>query len=140
MNGGQADIFGNSSGGNRPTLRSRRPRRRAWIVVGGLATVLTVSGVALRPVLAAPSSSGLVAHWNFDAGSGTVLADSSGNGHDGSLLRGPTWVAGKSGTALSFSGSRRPYIGSAVAHWCPRIWTRPTCRPWRCMAVTGLPW
>jgi hypothetical protein len=40
-----------------------------------------------------------VAYWKFDEGSGTSSADSSGNGNDLTLTM-PTWVAGKSGTAV----------------------------------------
>jgi N-acetylneuraminic acid mutarotase len=47
---------------------------------------------------------GLVGWWKFDEGSGTVAYDSSGNGHDGNLTNGPTWVAGKIEGALSFDG------------------------------------
>lgn len=49
-------------------------------------------------------SSGLVAEWKFDEGSGTTAVDSSGNGNTGTLLNGPTWVLGKVGNALSFDG------------------------------------
>jgi hypothetical protein len=45
-----------------------------------------------------------VGYWKFDEGSGTVASDSSGNGNTGTLLNGPQWVAGISGTALSFDG------------------------------------
>jgi hypothetical protein len=41
-------------------------------------------------------------HLAFDDGSGTVAHDSTGNGHDGTLVNGPTWVAGVLGGALSF--------------------------------------
>ena len=51
-------------------------------------------------------SAGLVAHWEFDDGTGTIAVDSSGNGHDGTLLGDPAWVAGMIGSgALSFDGS-----------------------------------
>jgi len=51
-------------------------------------------------------SAGLVAHWAFDEGSGTTAVDSSGNGHNGTLLGDPAWVAGMIGSgALSFDGS-----------------------------------
>ena len=51
-------------------------------------------------------SAGLVAYWAFDEGSGTTAIDSSGNGHDGTLLGDPEWVAGMIGSgALSFDGS-----------------------------------
>ena len=34
---------------------------------------------------------GLVGWWKFDEGSGTVAADSSGNGMDGTLVSDPVW-------------------------------------------------
>ena len=46
----------------------------------------------------------LAGHWNFDEGSGIVAADASGNGNSGTLINGPTWVPGHTGTALSFDG------------------------------------
>ena len=48
-------------------------------------------------------TSGLVASYHFDEGSGTVLHDSSGNGNDG-VVSGATWMPGKSLSALSFNG------------------------------------
>jgi len=50
------------------------------------------------------STSGLAGYWKFDEGSGTVAADSSGNGNNGTLVNGPTWTTGKVGNALSFNG------------------------------------
>jgi concanavalin A-like lectin/glucanase superfamily protein len=50
-----------------------------------------------------PDSPGLL-WWAFDEGSGTVATDSSGSGHDGAIEGSPTWVAGKMGGALEFSG------------------------------------
>jgi hypothetical protein len=49
--------------------------------------------------------SGPVAAYNFDAGSGTTAADSSGNGHTGTLKNGAAWTtAGKYGKAILFNG------------------------------------
>jgi glucose/arabinose dehydrogenase len=63
------------------------------------------SAVVSATTLAAPLfPSGLVAGWSFDAGSGSVLADVSGNGNAGSVS-GATWAAGKYGGALSFNGT-----------------------------------
>ena len=57
-------------------------------------------------VLVSNVSAGLVAHWEFDEGSGVATVDSSGNGHDGTLQGDPQWVAGMVGSgALSFDGS-----------------------------------
>jgi hypothetical protein len=47
---------------------------------------------------------GLVLSFHFNEGSGTVAYDSSGNGNNGNLVNGPTWVDGKFGKALSFDG------------------------------------
>ena len=57
----------------------------------------------------AVGTSGLVAYWKFDEGSGTTVADSSGNGNTGTLVNGPVWTAGIAGNALYFDG-----IGSNV--------------------------
>jgi len=51
-----------------------------------------------------PPPPGPVARWTLDEGSGLTAADVTGNGHTGSLVNGPTWVAGRSGQALSFDG------------------------------------
>ncbi len=46
------------------------------------------------------------AHWTFDDGSGTIAADSSGNGHNGTLGAGVSWVAGNVGSgAISLAGT-----------------------------------
>ncbi|UCG58438.1 MAG: hypothetical protein JSU70_02815 [Phycisphaerales bacterium] len=42
----------------------------------------------------------LVAWWKFDEGTGNVAADSSRNGHDGTLSGNPTWAEGAIGGAL----------------------------------------
>ncbi|MDP3070204.1 MAG: LamG-like jellyroll fold domain-containing protein, partial [Opitutaceae bacterium] len=47
-------------------------------------------------------TSGRQAHWKFDATSGTTATDSSGNANTGTLVNGPTWVAGKIGNAVNF--------------------------------------
>ncbi len=47
----------------------------------------------------------VVAIWLFDEGSGTTARDSSGNGYDGTLMGGVSWVPGKFGGALEFNGT-----------------------------------
>ncbi|NQV35015.1 MAG: discoidin domain-containing protein [Phycisphaeraceae bacterium] len=54
---------------------------------------------------AADIGEGLVAYWPLDEGGGTVTSDASGNGSDGTLNGGPSWMAGKFGDALEFDGS-----------------------------------
>jgi hypothetical protein len=46
-----------------------------------------------------------VGEWKFDEKSGTSVADSSGNGNNGTLYNTPIWTAGKFGSALNFNGS-----------------------------------
>lgn len=45
-----------------------------------------------------------IGHWTFDEGSGMTAADSSGNGHDGTLMNGPLWTTGQLNQGLSFDG------------------------------------
>ena len=47
---------------------------------------------------------GLVAAYSFDDGTGTVLSDSSGNGHTGAITS-AAWVPGRHGGALAFDGT-----------------------------------
>src|SRR5271165_3240826 len=55
-------------------------------------------------------STGLVAAYNFDAGSGTVLADVSGNGNNGTITNATWSTAGKFGGALSFTGKLSSWV------------------------------
>ncbi len=55
--------------------------------------------------VSADAKEGLVGWWSFDEGTGTVAIDSSGNGHDGTLVDGPTWIDGQYGSALEFTSS-----------------------------------
>ena len=78
---------------------------------GGVLRLALALGVAMALVAvsgatgsAAGSASGLVAAYAFDDGSGSVLSDASGNGHDGTIS-GATWTSGHDGGALSFNGS-----------------------------------
>ncbi len=47
-------------------------------------------------------NNGLVAHWRFDDGTGSVAIDSVGNNHG--QIHGAQWAAGKLGSALDFDG------------------------------------
>ncbi|WP_439676609.1 LamG-like jellyroll fold domain-containing protein [Embleya sp. MST-111070] len=47
---------------------------------------------------------GLMAQYGFNASSGTVLVDGTGQGNDGTVA-GATWVPGRTGNALSFNGT-----------------------------------
>ena len=61
--------------------------------------------------LAGTASADLLGYWSFNEGSGNIAADSSGNGRDGTLEGGPSWVAGQLAGALEFDGSD-DYVGT----------------------------
>jgi len=49
-------------------------------------------------------SANLVGYWEFDEGTGTTAAASSGSSNAGTLINGAFWTAGKTGSAVSFDG------------------------------------
>ena len=55
-------------------------------------------------------ASGLVAYWNFEEGSGTIIHDQSGNGHHGTAMG-----------AFSFSGDAPPLASSSYAGSFQRV-------------------
>lgn len=61
-----------------------------------------------------PLTTDLMGYWKFDATSGTVAVDSSGNGNPGTLVGPPTWTTGYIGGGLSFNGlNDRVTVGGA---------------------------
>ena len=71
-----------------------------------LKMILVFSTVVLFCVVFTPYlfAGSLVAYWSFDAGSGKVLKDYSGNGNDGQVNGSAKWVDGKFGKAMEFNG------------------------------------
>src|SRR5207344_3105482 len=71
-------------------------------------TSVVVLGVAAlllgRPSRPAGQSTGLVAAYGFNEGTGTTVADLSGNNLAGTSV-GATWTTGRFGNALSFNGT-----------------------------------
>ena len=60
-------------------------------------------GLLGLPTLTHAVTDGLVAYWAFDDGTGDTASDSSGNGHDGTLMGDPQWTKeGYFGGALEF--------------------------------------
>jgi chitodextrinase len=72
-----------------------------WRSVAFAAVALAV--LALGPASTGAAPTGLVGAFSFDAGSGSALADLSGNGNNGTIS-GATWTSGKTGGALRFDG------------------------------------
>ena len=69
---------------------------------------ITLGCVSLLLALAFPvahAADGLLAHYAFDEGAGTVLRDGSGQGHDGTIVGGAAWTTGPFGTALKLNGT-----------------------------------
>src|SRR5438132_7316942 len=83
-----------------PSLDRRLPRRKTVVFLASLTATLLVwisSASAQVP--------GLVAAYSFNEGSGTTVADSSGNNNTGTIS-GATWTTGgKFGNALVFNGT-----------------------------------
>ena len=75
--------------------------------------VLMVSFVLVLG-LTGSASAELIGYWTFNEGSGTVAADTSGNGNDGTLYGNPNWVSGQLGGAIEFDGSD-DYVGTGVS-------------------------
>ena len=84
--------------------RKRRGRMARICSAVTIAVALGVAELAWAPASMA-ASSGLVAAYAFDEGSGTTVTDASGNGNNGTITN-ATWVTtGKYGDALKFNGT-----------------------------------
>ncbi len=70
-----------------------------------LTCVVSAVLVLITASTANSASAGLVGYWKFDEGAGTVAADSSGQGNNGTLKGNPKWVTGQLGSALDFNGN-----------------------------------
>ncbi|MCH8998255.1 MAG: GTPase ObgE, partial [Proteobacteria bacterium] len=72
------------------------------------AELAAYDGIAVAAVTASvtdnDSGGGPSGHWTLDDGSGLTATDSSGSGHDGALINGPTWSSGRIAGGLSFDG------------------------------------
>jgi hypothetical protein len=83
---------------------------------------------------------GLMGRWKFDETSGTVAADSSGNGNNAILYGNAAWTTGKNGGGIYFDGngdyattirSFTPPAETSVVFWMKPVGTPPTVqRPW----------
>jgi hypothetical protein len=96
-------IFFLSSVAQHPQRTFHRPLRTVKFFL--CACLFLLATGLITGHVAAQLQNGLAGYWSFDEGRGTTAGDSSGNGNTGTLMNGPTWVSGKSGTALSFDGA-----------------------------------
>ena len=126
--------------------RAPRGARSRALALFALALTLAASlaGAAARDAAAGPA--GLVAAYSFDAGSGSTLADVSGNGHAG-VVSGAAWTnAGRYGGALTFDGvddwvtvADAPALDLSTG-MTVEAWVRPTALGrWRTVAFKERP-
>ena len=108
-----------------------------------LIAVIIVGGSGAAPTSTADNASGLVAAYSFDAGSGSTVADISGQGNTASIS-GATWTTtAKTGSALSFDGVKDivSIADSAsldlTTGMTLEAWVRPTAleKKWRTVVV-----
>jgi len=111
-------------------------RVRAMDVSGNLGGYSNVAN-ATTPI--PPPMTGLVAAYSFNEGSGTTVADASGNGNAGTVAVATWTTSGKYGTTLTFNGgsARVTIPDSASLHLTTGMtleaWVYPTATPsgWR---------
>ncbi len=130
--------------GSNVNALARLPRRSVRRPIVALLAVAAMA-YALTSISATPAATpGLVAAFAFDEGSGSVVADGSGSGNNGSVAN-TAWVAGKYGGALSFNGtsSRVTVPDSASLHLSSAMtleaWVNPatTTAAWRDVIYKG---
>ena len=103
-------------GSNLGTEVTVAPYSVAWSTFTTVNGAHTLTAVARDPagnrtasasvgvVVANASTGAVVAYWKLDEGTGTIAGDATGHGNVGTLLNGPSWIAGKHGQALAFDG------------------------------------
>lgn len=103
-----------------------------WFAVWSIGAVAALAGCGVAPLEAVqldPRSlaSGLVAHWTFDDGSGTTVADHGASGHNGTLAGGSWLRDGEFGGALRLEYGDTVTVSSfpqATQSWTVSFWTR----------------
>jgi hypothetical protein len=98
-------------------------RRLATICISFIIIILTFAGQSYAVV----ESENILGIWLLDEGQGDIAEDSSGNGHDGTVINAPNWVNGRFGTALEFVSGSYVDCGNdpafnvdvfSVSFWC----------------------
>ena len=87
--------------------------------------------IFLFPPASADITSGLVGYWKLDENSGTIVADSSGNGNTGTLIGGAAWLSGYTNSDVNFDGADDMVTVADNAAFDPSIitvsaWVNPT--------------
>jgi len=82
--------------------------RKAIRITSNSGSALTDYQVGIDITTSIYDNTGLVGSWHFNEGSGTIVADASGNGNDGTMMNmdpATDWVDGRFGKALDFDGA-----------------------------------
>jgi chitodextrinase len=93
------------------------------------------SNTATATTGASTGTPGLVAAYDFNAGTGTTVADVSGNGNTGTIVNATWTTSGKYGDALSFNGTNAQVVvnDSASLHLTTAVtleaWVNPSSAP-----------
>ncbi len=100
-------------------------------LIAGLSLLGACKAEPLEVIVIDPATldDGLVAHWTFDEGSGAVVHDHSGNGHDGQLTGGTWLTTGRFGGALHIEDGAFVSVGNfpnGTASWSVAAWVRLT--------------
>ena len=96
----------------------------------GGATLGAPSNAVLQITANTRINNGLIAHWTFDETNGAVAADSTGNGHNGTVANG-AWTTGRVSGALQFNGTNSVVSVPDSAALSPvnaltvTLWARP---------------
>ncbi|MCF7975491.1 MAG: discoidin domain-containing protein [Phycisphaerae bacterium] len=90
--------------------------------------IFLVLGLAFG--LAQSASADLVLHWDFNAGQGTTVVDTTGNGYHGTFEGLPEWVDGKYGGGVHFRGMGEIDYVSYVFPEGDVVWTAGTIAVW----------
>jgi len=89
------------------------------------------------PAMSRQGNQGLVAHWDFEEGSGTVLHDKGVNGLDGTINGGAVWTTGINGTkGLHFDGvddsvevPNNAALNFGIGNFSYSLWVKLETRP-----------
>jgi prepilin-type N-terminal cleavage/methylation domain-containing protein len=89
----------------------------------------------------------IVANYEMDEGSGSVLTDSSGSGYNGSITGSPTWTTGIQGSGIQFNGgsyATLPSIpvsnfGGTTGKILFTAWVKPTIASGTNTAISVIP-
>lgn len=121
--------------------------RRTW--VPNLILIFCVLLINVPVATYAAADEHTVAIWLFDEGSGEIVEDVSGNGHDGTFVGDVKWEQGKWGSALGFDGNVTNYVEVPhaddlnLAEWSIEVWLNIGVMPagWHCPFAkeTGAP-